>query len=106
MENSGSNFDVSSGPPTGVLKEAWLRRLKGYVDTMRTSFPGASHPTDNWLKEGLKLFSLGQNSSAVGSSSAQLDLDLVRDQKLERLERTLEEQTKRNTTVELRAILS
>ena len=103
MESPRSNSEVPSGPPSGVSKEAWLRRLKGYVDSMRTSFPGASHPTDNWLKEGLKLYSSGQNLSAAGSSSTQLDIDSVRDQKLERLERTLEEHTKRNTTVELRA---
>ena len=81
---------MPSGPPTGVSKEAWLRRLLGYVNTMRTSFPKASHPSDDWLTDGAKLFSSGQNSSAVGSSSVQLDLDLVRDQKLERLERTIE----------------
>ena len=103
MESPRSNSEVPLRPSMEVSKEAWVRRFKGYVETMRTSFPGASHPTDNWLKEGLKLFSSGQNSSAAGSSSAQLDIDSVRDQKLERLERTLEEHTKRNTTVKLRA---
>ena len=103
MESPRSNSEVPSRPSTEVSKEAWVRRFKGYVETMRTSFPTASHPTDRWLQEGLKLFSSGQNSSAAGGSSAQLDTDSVRDQKLEKLERTLEEHTKRNTTVELRA---
>ena len=94
---------MSTGPPTGVSEEAWLRKLLDYVNTMRTSFPNASHPPDDWLTDRAKSYSLGQNSSAVGRSSAQLDLDITRDQKLERLERTLNEHTKRNTAAELRA---
>ena len=44
---------------------------------------------------------MGQNPSAVGRSSVQLDI--ARDQKLEKIERTLDEHTKRNTASELHA---
>ena len=77
MENFGSNSDVPTGPPTGVSGEAWLRKLLGYVNTMRTSFPNASHPPDDWLTDGAKSYSSSQNSSAVGHSSAHLDLDIA-----------------------------
>ena len=88
-------------PPKGVFREAWLGKLLGYVNTMRTSFPNVPHPPDDWLTDGAKSYSLGQNLSAVGHFSVQLDI--ARNQKLERLERILDEHTKRNTAAELRA---
>ena len=84
MENSGLDSDMPLDPPKGDSKEAWLPKLLSYVDT-----------------DGAKALLLGQNSSAIGHSSVQLDI--ARDQKLERIERILEEHTKRNTSAELRA---
>ena len=68
---------------------------------MRASLPNVPHPEDDWVTDGAKALSLGQNSSAVGQSSVQPDT--ARDQKLERIERILDEHTKRNTAAELRA---
>ena len=101
MENSGLNSDMPMENPKGVSGEAWLHKYLGYVNTMRTSFPNVLHPPDDWVTDGAKSYSLGQNSSAVGQSSVQLDT--ARDQKLERIERILDEHTKRNTAAELRA---
>ena len=58
-----------------------------------------SHPSAEYLTEGTKLYSSGQNPSAVGGSSIQLDTS--KDLKLEKIDRTLDEHTKRNTAIEL-----
>ena len=68
---------------------------------MRQNYPNVSHPSVEYLTEGAKLYSSDQNPSAVGGSSIQLDTS--RDLKLEKIERTLDEHTKRNTAIELRA---
>ena len=92
---------MPSDPPKGVSGEAWLHKLLSYVNTMRTSYPNVPDPQDDWVTDGAKSHSLGQNSSAVGQSSIQLDT--ARDQKLKRIDRILDKQTKRNTAAELRA---
>ena len=84
MENSGLDSDFPTDPPKGVSGEAWLPKLLSYVNT-----------------DGAKALLLGQNLSAVGQSSVQPDT--TRDERLERLERILDEHTKRNTAAELRA---
>ena len=84
MENSGLDSDVPSDPPKGVSGEAWLPKLLSYVNT-----------------DGAKALLLGQNLSAVGQSSVQLDT--AREQKRKRIERILDKHTKRNTAAELRA---
>ena len=104
MENSGLDSDMPMDPPKGVSGEAWLHKLLSYVNTMRTSFPNVPHPQDDWVTDGAKSYSLGQNLSAVGQSSVQLDT--ARDLKLERIERILDEHTKRNTAAKPRANLS
>ena len=93
--------DVPTGPPEVVTGEAWLRSLIGYVNTMRHNCANVSYPSDEYLTEGANLYSSGQNSSAVGGSSIQPDTS--RDLKLEKIERTLDEHTRRNTALELRA---
>ena len=101
MESSGLDSDVPSDPPKGVSGEAWLPKLLSYMNTIRPSLPNVPHPEDDWVTDGAKALSLGQTPSAVGQSSVQLDT--ARDQKLERIERILDEHTKRNTAAELRA---
>ena len=101
MENSRLDSDVPTGPPQVVTGEAWLRSLTGDVNTMIQNYPYVSHPSDEYLTEGAKLYSSGQNLSAVGGSSIQPDTS--RDLKLEKIERTLDEHTRRNTALELRA---
>ena len=101
MENSGLDSDMPTGPPQVVTGDAWLRSLAGYVNTMRQNYPNVSHPSDEYLTEGANLYSSGQNPSAVGGSSVQPDTS--RDQKLEKIERTLDKHTRRNTALELRA---
>ena len=90
---------MPTGPPQVVTGEAWLRSLIGYVNTMRQNCPNVSHPSDEFLTEGANLYSSGQNPSAVGGSSIQLDTS--KDLKLEKIERTLDEHTRRNTALEL-----
>ena len=82
MENSGLDSDVPTGSPQVVTGEAWLCSLTGYVNTMRQNYPNVSHPSDEYLTEGAKLYSSGQNPSAVGGSSVQLDTS--RDLQLEK----------------------
>ena len=82
MENSGLDSDVPTGPPKVAPGEAWLHKLLGYVNTMRTNYPNVSHPPDDWLTDGAQLYSSGQDPLAVGGSSIQLNIS--RDQKLER----------------------
>ena len=101
MENTGLDSGMPPVLPPGITGEAWLCSLTGYVNTMRQNCPNVSHPSDEYLTEGAKLYSLGQNPSAVGGSSIQLDTS--KDLKLEKIERTLDEHTKRNTAIELRA---
>ena len=68
---------------------------------MRQNCPNVSHPSDEYLTEGANLYSSGQNPSAIGGSSIQPDTS--RDLKLEKIERTLDEHTRRNTALELQA---
>ena len=99
MENSGLDSDVPTGPPQVVSGEAWLQSLLGYVNTIRQNCPNVSHPPDDWLTDGAQLYSLGQNPSAVGGSSIQPDTS--RYQKLEKIERTLDEHTRSSTALEI-----
>ena len=92
---------MPTGPPQVVTGEAWLHSPMRYVNTLRQNCPNVSHPLDEYLTEGANLYSLGQNPSAVGGSSIQPDTS--RDLKLEKIERTLDEHTRRNTALELRA---
>ena len=101
MDVTGLGSDVPTGPPQVVSSEAWLQSLLGYVNTMRRNCPNVTHPLDDWLTDGAHLLSSGQNPSAVGGSSIQPDTS--RDQKLEQIERTLDEHTRRNTAIELQA---
>ena len=64
---------MPTGPPQVVTGEAWLHSLTEYVNTMRQNCPNVSHPSDEYLTEGAKLYSSGQNPSAVGGSSVQRD---------------------------------
>ena len=84
MDDSGLNSGMPSVPPTGGSGEA------------RT--PGHLSPEDS---DGVKAFLLSQFSSAVGKSSNQPIS--TREDRLDRLERILDEHTKRNTAAELRA---
>ena len=99
MENSGLDSGVPTGTPQVVTGEAWLRSLLGYVNTMKRKCSNVTHPPDDWLTDGAKLYSLGQNPSAVGGSSIQPDTS--RDQLLEKIQWTLDKHTRRNTAIEL-----
>ena len=84
-----------------VSGEAWINSLFDYVNTMRASCPGVTHPPDDWLNNGINLLSSDQKASAVGGSVYQSDSS--KDQSLVDIHRTLEEHTRRNTTIEHRA---
>ena len=84
MDDSGLNSGMPSVPPTGGSGEA------------RTPRPLSSRNLD-----GVKAFLSSQFLSAIGKSSDQPAS--TREDRLDRLERILDEHTKRNTAAELRA---
>ena len=88
MENSRLDSDVPLVLPKGITGEAWLHTITNYTNTMRQKLPDVSHPSDEYLNEDTKLYSSGQNPSAVGGSSVQPDTS--QDLKLEKIERTLD----------------
>ena len=84
MDDSRLNSGVPSVPPPGGSGEAWI--------------PGHLSPGD---PDRVKAFLSSQFLSAAGKSSDQPDS--AREDRLDRLERILDEHTKRNTAAELRA---
>ena len=84
MEDSGLNSGVPSVPPQGGSGEAWI--------------PGHLSSGD---PDGVKAFLLSQFLSAAGKSSDQPNS--TREDRLDRIEKILDEYTKRNTAAELRA---
>ena len=84
-----------------VSGEAWINSLFDYVNTMRASCPGVTHPPDDWLTDSINFLSSDQKLSAVGGSVYQSDSS--RDQSLVDICRTLDKHTRRHTTIELRA---
>ena len=96
---------MGSGEPRGspqvVSGEAWINSLFDYVNSMRASCPGVTNPLDEWLTDGINLLSSDQKPSAAGGSAYQADSS--RDQSLVEIRRTLDEHTRRNTAIELRA---
>ena len=101
MENTGLDSGVPPVLPPGVTGEVWLRSLTQYANSMRQKYPDVSYPSVEYLTEGAKLLSLDRKPFAVGGSSTQLDTS--KDLRLGKIERTLDEHTKRNTAIELRA---
>ena len=89
------------GPPQVVSGEAWINSLFDYVNTMRASCPGVTHPPDDWLTDSINLLSSDQKPSAVGGSVFQSNSS--REKSLVDICRTLDEHTRRNTAIELRA---
>ena len=84
MEDSGLDSDMPSDPPQGGSGEAWIPRHLSSGDP-----------------DGVKAFLSSQFLSVNGKSSDQPDS--AREDRLDRLERILDEHTKRNTAAELRA---
>ena len=84
IDYSGLNSGVPSVPPQGGSGEAWV--------------PGHLSSGD---PDGVKAFLSSQFLSAAGKSSDQPNS--AREDRLDRLERILDEHTKRNTAAELRA---
>ena len=101
MDVTGLGSGEPRGPPQVVSGEAWINSLLDYVNTMRASCPGVTHPPDDWLTDGINLLSSDQKPSAVGGSAYQSDSS--RDQSLVDIRRNLDEHTRRNTAIELRA---
>ena len=101
MENTGLDSGVPPVLPPGVTGEAWLRSLTQYANSMRLKYPEVSHPSDEYLTEGAKLLSSDRNPFAVGGSSTQPDTS--KELRLGKIERTLDEHTRQNTAIELRA---
>ena len=101
MENTGLHSGVPPVLPPGITGEAWLCSLTQYANSMRLQYPEVSHPSDEYLTEGAKLLSSDRNPFAVGGSSTQLDTS--KDLSLGKIERTLDEHTKRNRAIELHA---
>ena len=99
MENTGLDSGVPPVLPPGITGEAWLRSVMQYANSMRRQFPEVSHPSDEYLNEGAQLLSSDRNPFAVGGSSTQPDTS--KELRLGKIERTLDEHTKRNTAIEL-----
>ena len=101
MDVNGLGSDVPRGSPLVVSSEAWINSLFDYVNTMRATCPGVTHPLDDWLTNGINVLSSDQKPSAVGGSTFQSDSS--RDKSLVDIRRTLDEHTRQNTAIELRA---
>ena len=101
MENSGLDSDAPPVLPKGITGEAWLRTITQYANTMRQKLPDVSHPSDEYLTEGAQLLSQDRNPSAVGNSSDHSDAP--QESRMVKIERILDEHTKRNTAFEIRA---
>ena len=101
MENTGLDSGMPPVLPPGVTGEAWLCSLTQYANSMRLQYPEVSHPSDEYLTEGAKLLSSDQNLFTVGDSSTRPDTS--KELRLGKIERMLDEHTKRNTAIELRA---
>ena len=101
MDVNGLGSDVPTGSPQVVSGEAWVNSLFDYVNTMRATCPGVTHPLDDWLTNGINVLSSDQKLSAAGGSAFQSDSS--RDKSLVDIRRTLDEHTRRNTAIELRA---
>ena len=101
MDINGLGSGEPRGAPQVVSGEAWINSLFDYVNSMRASCPGVTHPPDDWLTDGINLLSSDQKPSAVGGSAYQSDSS--KDQSLVDIRRTLDKHTRRNTAIELRA---
>ena len=101
MENTGLDSGVPPVLPLGITGEAWLHSLTQYANSMRRQYPEVSHPSDEYLTEGAQLLSSDRNPFAVGDSSTQSDTS--QELRLGKVERMLDEHTKPNTAIELRA---
>ena len=99
MENSGLDSDVPPVLPKGITGEAWLCTITQYANTMRQKLPDVSHPSDEYLTEGAQLLSKDRTPSAVGNSSDHSDTS--QESRMAKVERILDEHTKRNTAYEL-----
>ena len=99
MENSGLDSDAPPVLPKGITGEAWLRTITQYANTMRQKLPDVSHPSDEYLTEGAQLLSQDRNPSAVGNSSDHPDAP--QEARMVKMERILDEHTKRNTAYEI-----
>ena len=101
MENTGLDSGMPTVLPPGITGEAWLRTITQYANSMRCQLPDVSHPSDEYLTEGAQLLSADWIPSAIGNSSSHSDT--LQESRMEKVERTLVEHSKRNTASELRA---
>ena len=101
MENSGLDSDVPPVLPKGITGEAWLRTITQYANSMRRQLLDVSHPSDEYLTEGAQLLSADRILLAVGNSSDHSDAP--QESQMVKIERILDERTKRNTAFEIRA---
>ena len=101
MENTGLDSGMPPVLPPGITGEAWLCSLTQYANSMRRQYPEVSHPSDEYLTEGAQLLSSDRNPFAIGDSSTQSDTS--QELRLGKVERMLDEHTKWNTAIELRA---
>ena len=101
MENFGLDSTAPLVLPKGITGEAWLGTIAKYAKTMRERLPNLTHPTDEYLTEGAQLLSKDRNPSAVGNSSDHSDTS--QESRMAKVERILDEHTKRNTAYEIRA---
>ena len=87
--------------PPGITGEAWLRTIMQYANSMRQQLPDVSQPSNEYLTEGAQLLSKDRTPSAVGNSSDHSDAP--QESRMVKIERILDEHTKRNTAYEIRA---
>ena len=99
IENTGLDSGMPPVLPPGITGEAWLRSLTQYANSMRRQYPEVSHPSDEYLTEGAQLLSSDRNPFAVGNSSTQSDTS--QESRLGKIERMLDEHTKRTTATKL-----
>ena len=101
MENTGLDSGMPTVLPPGITGKAWLCTITQYANSMRRQLPYVSHPSDEYLTEGAQLLSADRIPLAVGNSSSHPDT--LQESRMEKIERTLVEHSKRNTASELRA---
>ena len=101
MESTGLDSGMPTVLPPGITGEAWLHTITQYANSMRRQLPDVSHPSDEYLTEGAQLLSVDRIPSAIGNSSSHSDT--LQESRMEIVERTLVEHTKRNTASELHA---